>query len=185
MKNRFCLPVRNEVMLMPLTEAIDINVPPDLAETFGYTWMPSERYICFHWANCKKRSSLELIWFDGVMRGFADHRAWYEFVNHFAVAPILARFELGGPISGKPSKECLLLDTTDNQIYCIQVASGYALARCVGGQSFRTLPVPQQSDYRKAANTILRQPFDRTQLHDAQVRAISQVKEWLDADLPF
>jgi hypothetical protein len=168
--------------VMPFGKLLEVPLPPNLAESLGYSCRPAERYVCFFWAQVRHWGAPDLLWFDGTMRGNADSRAWREFVNHRFVAPALEKFDVGNR-SGqcRRSKDCLILDTAENRLYAGALISAWSLAQYFSRQSLESLGVSRQSDYLAAAHHILGQPVDRFEMQARRDQAISGLKEWLDA----
>lgn len=170
-----------------LPDALDVLVPPTLAEMLGYPCVPPERYVCFYWMTVEAYDEPALVWFDGVLWQYADETVWSEYVNHSLIAPVFLSYALGGMGRGglRDSRDCLLLDTTASRIHAVPVARGLALARRFSGDAIRSLPTAQQMCFMRAAHFAVQPPrrVDTKQVFQQQTQRLRNLKDWLNAHL--
>ena len=170
-------------LLMPLGEPLEVPVPANLAEQLGYTWMPLERYLCFFRREAVRSVKTNFIWCDGTLWGHANESAWNQYINHECVAPSLSAYQLGGTRSDgniRPSKHCLVLDTTENRVHAAPLDAALALARRASSEALRSLPKTQQTAYRRAVTCLLGQDVDSAQVQLRRTTGVAGLKHWLD-----
>jgi hypothetical protein len=191
--------VRNRVQSGPgllhplkvtLPDVLSVPVPPGLAEMLGYPCVPPERFVCYFWSVADAGEGPQLVWFDGSFSHYADPSAWMEYTTHWLVASGLTGFALGGPGDNgvRPSRDCLLLDAQENCLRAVPVGRGCALARRVGGNVLRGLPLSQGLQYTQASLAVLRPPADLRAEHvqALQAKRLADLRAWLNGDaLPF
>lgn len=82
--------------------AVDVPLPPQLAETFGYPGQA--RYVSFHWIP----EGDEVLYDDGRMSGTGASWAFLSYRRHRAVEPLLTSWNLG--YSDVDAEHCLIID---------------------------------------------------------------------------
>jgi hypothetical protein len=86
---------------------VDLPLPPDLAETFGYRG--KARYVSFAWSP----TGDELVVDDGRSSRSGESWSFLVWKRHPAVAPLLAGFQLGA--SDRRAEHVLILDRLANR----------------------------------------------------------------------
>ncbi len=82
-------------------ETLEVLVPPMLAQALGYSG--EARFLAIYF----DAEIGEARWDDGQRDEDAHYEAWEMFINHAAIAPALANYEIGDPL---PARHFLLLD---------------------------------------------------------------------------
>jgi hypothetical protein len=100
-------------------QRVDIPLPPELAETFGYRG--DARFVGFYWSPLGD----QLVATDGVNSGTAQSWAFLAYKRHRAVAPLLSPFDLGS--SEEDGAHVLLIDREMNQASIATVAEARVL----------------------------------------------------------
>lgn len=177
-------------LTISLPEALDVPVPPGLAEMLGYPCVPPERHVCFYWTVVDDYRGPELMWFDGLICQYADAALWAEYVNHWYVDSVLSRYALGGSGDNgvRASKNCLLLDTVENRLHVVPVGRGCSLSRRTAGDAMRGLTSAQGMAYLRAAHAAVSPPDHSNIQHVEELRAerLADLRNWLNRNaVPF
>ncbi len=167
-----------------LPDPLEIPTPPNLAELLGYPCVPPERYVAFYWTCDRDDQTQNLMWFDGLLCGYADPMVWDGYVNHLLISTTLSNYALGGPgVDGaRASGDCLLVNTTENRLHGVPIPRGCALASRFAGDVLRSLPQPQGLGYLRAAQTLVHPPADVKVVHVEQLQneRLGHLHRWLN-----
>jgi hypothetical protein len=85
---------------------IDLPLPPELAETFGYSG--NSRFVAFFW----RPSGDQVVFDDGRSSGTGNSWTFLSYRRHRVVAPLLEEFNLG--YSDLDAEDCLVIDRERN-----------------------------------------------------------------------
>jgi hypothetical protein len=159
-------------------QRIDLPLPPDLTETFGYRG--DARFVGFFWSPLGD----QLVATDGVNSGTAQSWAYLGYRRHKAVFPLLAPFDLGS--SEEDGTHMLLIDREMNQASIAPVGEARDfLAR-------QHPPAPeltqeQQAAFQKELERLLAEWRQRPVDHEAVARQMAEQRarvgrmmSWLD-----
>src|SRR5919202_1757434 len=92
---------------------LKVPVPPMLAKAIGYTG--NTRYIAFNWTPYGDEAE----YFDGRLSATGDCQAFLTYIQHPAVSPLLAEYDLGS--SESEAKHALILDREQHEVYIAPV----------------------------------------------------------------
>lgn len=159
-------------------QRVDIPLPPELAETFGYGG--EARFVGFFWSPLGD----QLVATDGVNSGTAQSWTYLAYKRHRSVAPLLAPFDLGS--SEEDGTHMLLIDRQMNRANIAPVAEARDfLAR-------QHTPAPeltpeQQEAFRMELDRLLAERRARPVDHEAVARQMTEQRarvgrmmSWLD-----
>jgi hypothetical protein len=99
--------------------ALDIPLPPYLADTFGYPGQA--RYVAFY----RTPAGDDLVYDDGRISAAGAAGAFLAYCRHPAVAPLLSVWDLGS--SGEEARHCLLIDRIDPLVTVAPLAEARAI----------------------------------------------------------
>ena len=92
---------------------LKVPVPPMLATAIGYKG--AARYVSFQWTPYGD----EVDYSDGRMSATGDWQAFLAYIQHPAVSPLLAEYDLGS--SESEAKHALILDREQHEVYIAPV----------------------------------------------------------------
>ncbi|QEG30211.1 hypothetical protein GobsT_50140 [Gemmata obscuriglobus] len=160
----------------PPGQLVDIPLPPDTAETFGYRH--DARFVSFRW------SYGELIADDGQSSGTANGWVFGSYARHRAVAPLLDPFDLGG--SDHPAPSVLLLDRERNRAYIAPAAEAKAFLRDQHPPEPELAP-EQQEAFQREFEKLLAEHRSRPVDHGAVAKEMAEQRgrvgrfmSWID-----
>ena len=147
--------------------ALHVPVPPLLARAIGYTGRA--RYVAFKWTPY----GAEAEYFDGLRSATGDWQAFLAYIQHPAVRPSLADYDLGN--SDTAAKHVLILDQAILEMYIAPVR--VALKFLMRQRS--SIPISQEEYVSKIS--IALKPVKRPNITSEEQYALNEaVRLWLD-----
>jgi hypothetical protein len=146
-------------------QAVDVPVPPDLAEAFGYRGQA--RFVGFCWSPLGD----ELNYDDGRSAGSGASHAFLTYKRHKSVEPLLRGWNLG--YSDAEAEHCLLLDRQRNRASIAPLAVARAFLKAQHPPA-RPLSAQEAETLRRQIEEAIAQGWQEVRVNPAEVQRLMQ-----------
>jgi hypothetical protein len=158
---------------------VDVPLPPQLAETFGYPGQA--RYVGLYWTPAVD----EVMFEDGRMAGIGASWAFLAYRRHRAVGPLLDRWNLG--YSDADAEHCLILDRAASHASVAPLAVARAFLRSQHPPSPELTPERCEALQRRLKEITSQgwqelrgEPEEIWRRMNQQRQAMARMVSWLD-----